>query len=284
MNTITFDDLDTPLTATPIKEGRTVFTEPCKKCGGKGIVTIGYTYVRSAKCFACDGQGKHEFKTSPEHRAKAKASAARRKEAAAEVLAQQVIQWTDSFPAEFKWMNESAPTFEFAQSMLVALYKFGSLTEKQMATVQRLTAQSAERKIRIESERAERQASAPSVDITTIETAFANAKSSGLKFPKLRLADFIFSPASDASKNAGAIYVKSGDQYLGKISAGRFFKVRECDDTTEQQVLQVASDPKMAAVAFGMRTGVCSCCGAKLTNKESIERGIGPICAGRYGW
>lgn len=284
MNITTFDDLDTPLTATPVEAGRTVFTESCKKCDGKGIVTIGYTYVRSAKCFACNGRGKHEFKTSPEHRAKARASAARRKEAETERLARQIIEWSETHAAEYQWMNKSAPTFGFAQSMLQALHKFGHLTEKQMSTVQRLTAQSAERDAKLSAEKAERAAAAPTVDISTIETAFANAKSSGLKFPKLRLAGFVFSPAGAASKNAGAIYVKTGDQYLGKIAEGRFFKVRECDDATEQQVLQVAADPKNAAVAFGMRTGICSCCGAELTNKESIERGIGPICAGRYGW
>ncbi len=33
------------------------------------------------------------------------------------------------------------------------------------------------------------------------------------------------------------------------------------------------------AEKFGKRFGVCMCCGRLLTNPESIERGIGPICA-----
>jgi hypothetical protein len=37
-------------------------------------------------------------------------------------------------------------------------------------------------------------------------------------------------------------------------------------------------------VAYGKRTGACSCCGRELTNGESIDRGIGPICAEKYGW
>lgn len=36
-----------------------------------------------------------------------------------------------------------------------------------------------------------------------------------------------------------------------------------------------------AAGALGQVTGVCMICGAELTNPESIERGIGPICASR---
>lgn len=40
-----------------------------------------------------------------------------------------------------------------------------------------------------------------------------------------------------------------------------------------------ANEETMAA--WGRRTGTCGVCGALLTNPESIERGIGPICAGR---
>lgn len=35
------------------------------------------------------------------------------------------------------------------------------------------------------------------------------------------------------------------------------------------------------AEAFGVLTGTCADCGRELTVKESIERGIGPICAGK---
>ena len=31
-------------------------------------------------------------------------------------------------------------------------------------------------------------------------------------------------------------------------------------------------------------TGACSCCGRELTNQVSIDRGIGPICAVKFGW
>ena len=38
------------------------------------------------------------------------------------------------------------------------------------------------------------------------------------------------------------------------------------------------------AAEFGKLYGVCMLCGRTLTNEESIERGIGPICAGKQGW
>jgi hypothetical protein len=37
-------------------------------------------------------------------------------------------------------------------------------------------------------------------------------------------------------------------------------------------------------VAYGRATGSCSCCGRELTDPVSIEAGIGPICAGRFGF
>lgn len=36
------------------------------------------------------------------------------------------------------------------------------------------------------------------------------------------------------------------------------------------------------AKAYGKVTGTCCNCGRKLTNEESIEAGIGPICAGKF--
>lgn len=33
---------------------------------------------------------------------------------------------------------------------------------------------------------------------------------------------------------------------------------------------------------YGQGTGTCGICGAELTNAESIERGIGPICASKF--
>jgi hypothetical protein len=35
------------------------------------------------------------------------------------------------------------------------------------------------------------------------------------------------------------------------------------------------------AQAYGRRTGMCCVCGRELTNPESVQNGIGPICAGR---
>jgi hypothetical protein len=226
------------------------------------------------------------FKTSPATRAKAKASAQRRAVAKADAQAVKVQAWKDANPAEAKWMEASAPRFEFARSMLDALNKFGHLTERQMETVQRLTVQDAERQAIRATEQATRAETAPVVSVEAIEVAFNNAKQAGVKFPKLRLDTFVFSPAGENSKNAGAIYIKSkGDGvYLGKVMGGRLFTSRDCTIEASERITAVASDPKQAAVAYGMKFGACSVCGRQLTDSDSVARGIGPICAENYGF
>ncbi|WP_156150390.1 DUF6011 domain-containing protein [Gordonia sihwensis] len=42
-----------------------------------------------------------------------------------------------------------------------------------------------------------------------------------------------------------------------------------------------ATGAKAASSAYGRFTGVCGVCGRTLTNPDSIESGIGPICASR---
>lgn len=46
----------------------------------------------------------------------------------------------------------------------------------------------------------------------------------------------------------------------------------------------VAADPAQAAMRYGLEIGKCGICGRGLTNDTSRERGIGPICAERWGW
>lgn len=130
----------------------------------------------------------------------------------------------------------------------------------------------------------EKRTDGAAVDVSKIEVSFAAAMQNGIKRPKLRLGSFMFSRAPDTGKNAGSIYVKEGEAYLGKITGGEFLPTRECGDERKANVVTVAADPAGAAKAYGMRTGSCSCCGRALTNGASIDLGIGPICAEKYGW
>ena len=124
-----------------------------------------------------------------------------------------------------------------------------------------------------------------------IFTMFTSAVAS-LKRPAIRLADdaghyLHLSLASEASKNAGCIYVKGEkgtDAYYGKITPqGRFFAVASCPKTVEPHLLAFAADPETVAAKYGKLTGNCCFCGRKLTDARSTEVGFGQICAERMG-
>ena len=111
-----------------------------------------------------------------------------------------------------------------------------------------------------------------------------------IKYPKMRLDTFLFSLVR-SGQNAGAIYVKTIEKdadgerrYLGKIVDGRFVRAYKCSEDEQARIIAAAMDPEAADIAFGRREGACSICARTLTNHESIDRGIGPICAERFGW
>lgn len=260
------------------------YEETCPACNGSGRFRS-YSGRIVGECFKCKGKGVRKFKQSAEQREKARERAAAKRQAQANEAATKAAVWFAANPAEAKWLRDAAARgFEFAQSLQEALLKYGHLTEKQEAAVRKAAAKSAARQAQWAAERAERDANKADVEIDRIAQAFAAAKASGLEWPKLRLAEFTFSLAGENSRNAGSIYVKEGDTYLGKIAGGKFTRSRDCDADTEAKIVAACADPYAAAIAHGHQTGVCSCCGRKLTNKLSVELGIGPICRDKWGW
>lgn len=268
-------------TAQPV-EGE--FVENCPKCHGRGRFVVGFKDC--GPCFKCKGKGTITYSTSPEYRKAQAEGRERARVSKAQKLVADVAAWQAANREVWAWISQKSATFGFAKAMAEALYKFGGLTENQLATCQRLIAQDAERAAKREAEKQAKVANAPQIDVTQIETAFATATASGLKKPRLRLGEFEFFPAGPNSRNPGAIYVvdAADDLYLGKIMSGKFISSKDCNEILSSKIIATAADPKQAAVAHGMLTGNCSCCGRELTNPESVALGIGPICARKYGW
>lgn len=46
---------------------------------------------------------------------------------------------------------------------------------------------------------------------------------------------------------------------------------------------KIIADPMAAVVRYGLELGVCGICGKQLTNQESREAGIGPVCRAKIG-
>jgi hypothetical protein len=80
------------------------------------------------------------------------------------------------------------------------------------------------------------------------------------------------------SKETGNLYAKAlikalGDdgKYAWQYARGAMAYLKAEDKMTREQ-----------AQAYGHQTGVCAKCGAELTHPVSVERGMGPICYGRW--
>lgn len=46
----------------------------------------------------------------------------------------------------------------------------------------------------------------------------------------------------------------------------------------------IAADPSAASMAFGKEIKACGVCGRALTDQDSRDAGIGPVCRGKLGW
>lgn len=265
------------------------FREDCPKCKGTGrfraISTYGYMNggygLRDVgPCFACKGVGYKTFKTAPQSRMLARERSHVRK---VRTQAENVECFAAAYPEAAAWIKATAGRFDFAAKMDEAVRKYGELTIGQMAAIERCMARDAERNTERAARAQAAEAAAPAISTDKLMAAFDAARSAGLKRLKMRFLGFEASPAPATGKNPGAIYVKDGEQYLGKIQGGKFLASRECGPDVAQSVAQAMNDPMAAAVAFGRQTGACCCCGRELTDPVSVENGIGPICAGKFG-
>lgn len=271
-----------PVRTAPVRAGTVaytpaeqLFTEGCPKCRGTGRF-IGRNGRALGECFACKGKGQLQFKTSPETRQRqAEGRTARAERQHAEITEAFAAQ----YPAEWTWLEAAAKRWDVATGWYDDLVRYGSLTDGKLAAIRKCIAKDAERN----AARAQSAAAAPVVDTARLEAAFDVARGKGYKRIAMSIAGLRFSPAPAGGANAGALYVKRNGEYLGKIMGGKYRCV-EAGRGTEAEVQRVLADPQAAAIEHGQRTGICAICSAELTNAESIARGIGPICAAKFGW
>ena len=155
--------------------------------------------------------------------------------------------------------------------------KFNSLSEKQYAWAHKIAND------------VNAAAAADSSQFEALFAAFEAAKSKGAKRLTLRLEGVNVKPNRDLS----ALWVTSQTEkeegnygmqpkFLGKVT--RTSLDSRLSDTVKETIMAAANDPLTAAIRYGKLSGECSCCGRTLTDPQSIDRGIGPICAEKFGW
>jgi hypothetical protein len=265
----------------PTDRAETLYSEPCSKCRGQGYIGA-YAFREAGKCYQCDGKGVLTFKTPKAVRDANKIKAANRKEAK---RAANLAEFERDNPTVSVWWTGS--TFPFAIDLREKVMQYGNLTAGQLAAALRCAEKFSAAKTAKETQRAADVAAAPVVNISSVTASFARARSKGVQKPKMKLLGLgqklTFSRAPDTGKNAGAVYVKDDEgTYLGKIANDKFQKSYDCSEDRAKAVLAACADPEQAAIAFGKEFGVCSICSRTLTDPDSIERGIGPICADNF--
>jgi len=73
-----------------------------------------------------------------------------------------------------------------------------------------------------------------------------------------------------------------GYTFLHVQASDDFYPVKD-KEKREAIFKEIAKDPIKSMNEYGMRIGRCGVCGRTLTDRHSILRGIGPICAAKLG-
>ena len=132
-------------------------------------------------------------------------------------------------------------------------------------------------------ERAAKQAAAAKTSRASCGPS-PRAKANGLKAPILRTNGLTLSLRQAVQPERWLVYAKRGDTYLGKISPeGAWRPVYAATKADEDSPGGDPANPLEAALAYARETKACACCGILLTDPVSVARGIGPICAEKWG-
>ena len=263
----------------------TAVTYPCGQCHGTGRYQGARVHQEKSHCFACRGTG--SFKTDPRKLEDRKRKAALSK---MEQRKAGLAAFKENHPTIWKVLRDDQDAHAitgrgdaFYWSLFNQLTSKGSLTDSQIAAMYRSIQRTEDRKV-ARAEEAVKLA-VQGVDLAPIRAMFETALGNGYKRPIYRAEGLVIKRAPDSGRNPGALYITSADDdaYLGKVVGTTLHPMRDAKGKVEAAVKLIAEDPRAAAVRYGQRTGTCACCGRELTKHASIEIGIGPICAAKWG-
>lgn len=240
------------------------YEEKCKKCRGSGNF-VSYTGRIVGPCFTCKGTGVRQFRTSPETRQANRDRAQARKQAKADQQAADVQAWLDANPERAAFLQQD---WEFPRSLREGLHKWGSLTDNQIAAIDRCLAKQADKA-------AARKSQVSDLDLSEVPAGLYAVPGGDTRL-KVRI------DKPTRGKWAGWVFVKDGAEYGSGTRYGSQRPGENYGGQIVDQLRAIASDPLEASKAYGRLVGVCGVCGRKLENEDSVAAGIGPVCAGKF--
>jgi hypothetical protein len=108
-----------------------------------------------------------------------------------------------------------------------------------------------------------------------------NAVQNNVRKLQVRLPGITLSTVNRGA-NIGCVYVYENNQYVAKINTLGVLMGNVSDDV--KNLLEDANDNLLQlAKIYGHESGSCSICGRTLNDPLSVQMGIGPICANRFG-
>ena len=245
-----------------------IYEEKCQKCRGSGRF-ISYTGRDVGPCFKCKGEGIKRFKTSPESRAHLKTKRVERKARKEDEQATRVAQWLADNPERAKWLEQS---WEFAQSLNAALHKYGSLTERQTAAMDRSIDK---QRVRDEERAKQRSANTTDLDLSELRSGMYAVPNGDTRL-KLRV------NAPTKGKWVGWIFVDDGAEYGQRRKYGAQRPGERYVGEVVEELRIIQRDSFEASKAYGKLVGRCGVCGRMLEDEKSVAAGIGPVCASKF--
>lgn len=181
----------------------------------------------------------------------------------------------------------------FAESLLNAYHRYGSVSPKQAHWVEVLAKRA--------SGQEEKPAAVAIGNLSGVIALFAKAREH-LDFPKIVLVvddghrgftELKLSVAGDKARFPGTVNVADNlpfgqARFFGRINLdGSFEPSRHVEGELQGRIVALlqafAANPAEVAAAHGKLTGNCCFCHRQLTDERSTAIGYGPVCADNYG-
>jgi hypothetical protein len=185
--------------------------------------------------------------------------------------------WIAAHRDVINWIYDNLPTNNFAGS-LVRRYEEGPLTIGQVVAVRKILAEDAARAAERMTAIVRAEPTGSDLDLSSIPEGFY-AVPNGATRLKVKI-----DRPTPPSKWSGFTFVSDGAEYGQQKKYGRQAPGKLYTGDIKDALRAIAADPKAASAAYGKLVGRCGVCNRKLEDAESVERGIGPICVGKFNW